>query len=173
MKNSVIVSTATGFAVSFLTASFVWYGVTFVLYLFDRWQISTINTIILYAMLFILAKVGTQFQHRKQKRKETRTEPSDGVSPNRPRARATLLSALWYGVAIFAIAWLTPSVVIYWASRSPYPPHTILPFAYLFSLTAAALLSLGHDDRFATWKSKLAYTAGACLGPVLLHVISI
>ena len=174
IKSDTVVSPVAGFAVSFLMASFAWYGIAFVLYLLDRWQVSTINTIILYAMLFILAKVGTQYQHRRRmpRREEAEGSGSGSPLPERPH-RAVLLSALWYTIGIYAIVWLTPSVMIYWTCLPPYPPHAIMLFAYLFGFTAAAVFFFGDSGGFTSWTGKAGYVAGACLGPAALHAITI
>ena len=164
------VSLLFGFGISLFIAIFVRTGIPFVLYMFDRWQISTLNTIILYAMLFVVAKAGTQLQGRKPKsaRKPEKTEESDTPSDNSKSVSG--LSIVWSFIGIYAILWVTPALIIYWIYLPPYPPQMTMLFVYVFSLAAAAIYFFGNDDRFSTWNRKASYFVGACLGPVVLDL---
>lgn len=161
-----------GFALSLFVAIFVCSGIPFVLYLFDRWQISTLNTIILYAMLFIVAKAGTQLQSRKQKPVR---KPKKGADQNdawaAPSESVSILSIVWSFVGIYAILWITPALIMYWIYLPPYPPEKIMLFTYFLSMATAVIYFFGNDEKFSTWKNKTAYFAGMCIGPAVVDYL--
>lgn len=166
-----IVSLSIGLGISLLIAVFVRTGIPFVLYLLDRWQISTLNTIILYAMLFIVAKAGTQLQGRKQRPARKAKETDESETPADDSKSVSVLSIAWSFIGIYAVLWVTPALIIYWIYLPPYPPQMTMLFAYLFSVATAAVYFFGNDDKFPSWKSKTSYFAGACLGPVVLDYV--
>jgi hypothetical protein len=161
-----------GFGISLLIAVFVRSGVPFILYLLDRWQVSTINTIVLYAMLFIVAKAGTQLQGRRPKAAQNpkKVRDKDATPKNTPKPVGFLM-IVWSFIGIYGILWLTPALIIYWADLPPYPPQKILLFVYLLSIASAAVFLFANEEDFSTWKDKTSYFAGACLGPVIVDYL--
>jgi hypothetical protein len=162
----------TGFAISLLIAIFVSSGIPFVLYMLNLWQISTLNTIILYAMLFIVAKTGTQLQGRKPKLvRKPQKDPDKKSAAAKDSNSVSILTIIWSFLGIYAILWVTPALIMYWIYLPPYSPQKIMFFAYVLSVATAAIYLLANEDRFSTWRNKAGYFAGAGLGPVLLDYL--
>ena len=154
----------TGFAISFFIALFVRYGISFVLYLLDFWQVSTINTIILYAMLFILARIGIQIAGRRGKLKKTGTWTDDAIEEESESFDP--FTAVWTIFAIFSVQWLTPALIIFWIYDPPYPKALIVLFVYVFSLATAGLYYFGNDEKYQSIVDRMIFFLSAVLGAV-------
>jgi len=161
---------ATGCAVILSVCAFVWFGVRFVLYLLDLWRVSTIGTIILYGILFILAKAGTQLQSRKKRKDETKPTGDDSRKADRS-ASVGPLTAAWYVIGIYSVLWLTPALIIFWLYIPPYPIQMVAAFAFGFSIIAAGIYYFTNEDRIAGWRHRAGYIAGAGAGLVLFGAL--
>jgi len=152
-----------GLAIAMLVSAFVWFGIRFVLYLIDVWQVSTIGTIILYGILFILAKAGAQLRGRKKGGEGKGRRGDDSFQKVRHGSVGTL-TAVWYFVGIYAVMWLTPSLIIFWIYAPPYPIQMIAVFTLGFSIISAGIYYFTNEDRFAGWQHKAGYIAGVVGG---------
>jgi len=156
-----------GFSVSFLVALFVRFGVPFVLYLLDWWQVSTVSTIILYGMLFIVVRVVVQVQTRRPKSQGKRKADADGVRPADRGARSVgILSIVWSFLTIYILLWLTPALIIYWVYGPAYPHQIVMLFVYLSSVASALVYYYTNTGEPLSLIGKAVYFAGACLGLV-------
>ena len=151
----------TGFGTSLLAALFVRYGVAFVLYMLDFWQVSTLNTIILYALLFILARIGIKIWDRRWHPRRTRRR-TDGVE--RESRASDPFTAIWIGFAVFSVLWLTPALIVFWIYDPPYPKALILLFVYIFSFAAAYAYYFENDQKFRTIRLRIIFFLSALLG---------
>lgn len=172
MKKNWFLLLPVGFGVSLLVGVFVAAGVNFVLYLLNLWQVSTVTTIILYALLFLVAKAGSQLLGRKPRSKRRRQDEADGEdSWDHKPAPVGFLTILWAFLGIYAILWLTPALILFWVYFPPYPPERIMLFVYLFSVVTSAIFYFINADEAGNWKRKLSYFVGVCLAPVSLDYL--
>ena len=151
----------TGFGIAFLAALFVRYGVAFVLYMLDFWQVSILNTIILYALLFILARIGIKVWDRRWHPKRTRKRTHEVEGESRAFDPFT---AVWIGFAVFSVLWLTPALIVFWIYEPPYPKALILLFVYIFSFAAAYAYYFENDQKFRTIRLRIIFFLSALLG---------
>jgi hypothetical protein len=169
VRSNWVLSVLHGSAVSLLIAASVGWGVRFVLHLLDWWQVSTINTIILYGMLFIIAKVGVEYQNRRRKSSGEEKGPADETDvPDRNTGPPGMLSILWSLFATYTVLWLTPALIIFWIYGTDYPPDIIMLFVYLLSLAASLVYFYANGKKWPAMVDKAGYIVGACLGPVIV-----
>jgi len=158
----VIRALLTGIGISICIALFVRYGISFILYLLDFWQVSTINTIILYGMLFILARIGIQIAGRRGRPKKIGKWADDAAEEK--SESSDLFTVLWTIFAVFSVQWLTPALIIFWIYDPPYPKALIMLFVWIFSLGTAGVYYFGNDEKYRSIIYKLIFFSGAFLG---------
>ncbi len=168
-RNNRLLPFLSGLAVSVLIAAFVGWGVPFVLHLFDWWQVSKLNTVILYGMLFIIAKIGVQYKGRRGKPNGKNEEPVDDAQVHHnEKGSPGILSVLWSLFAIYTLLWLTPALIVFWAYGTDYPPDIITLFVYPLSLITALVYFYAIGKKWPSVVAKIGYAAGALLGPVIV-----
>lgn len=158
-----------GFAVAIFTAVFIHQGIFFVLFLFERWQLSTINTVIFYGILFIIARARVQV---KSDERETFDEniPWDEIEDftkekDQPSLWKKLSRVIWVFFGLYSVLWVTPALIVYWMYDPPFPKERILFIVYLLSVAACIVYFFSNQDKFKSTSEKSIYFVGAFLGP--------
>ncbi len=155
-----------GFVIASCIALFVRYGISLVLYLFHTWQVSAINTIVFYGLLFVLAKVGARGRSQRRtlrRRASDRLEAMGGESAE-PSRWAGVLKRIWTLLAIFSVLWLTPALILYWMYSYPYPNQMTGVLVALLSVIASVVTLIGNDKQFPARGDRILFLTGACSG---------
>ena len=178
-ENNRILCLLSGFGIAFLSALFVILGVCFMLWLLDNWQLQkeivVIYTSIFYGIIYFIARAGVRVKSHGQnanlneKNLEDKIEAPSKIKSLISRVRFIAWSFFW----IFSILWLTPVVVIYWASPL-HPNRIIMLFAFILSLATASIYFLGKIEKFLSITNRLIFYLGACLGSIIaIYIFSL
>jgi hypothetical protein len=158
-----------GFGITFLCAIFVFFGVQLMLYLLKALRVQkdivVIFSSIFYGMVYLIARAVVNVRRHRQgshfalEELEASMDESSESKPQIPEFRLTA----WFLFGIFSVMWLTPALVIYWASPV-YPNKIIVIFSFIFSLPTAIIYYLLNDRKFQSLTDRLVFYLGACSG---------
>jgi hypothetical protein len=161
-----------GFGITFLCAIFVFSGVRFMLYLLKALHVQKdvviIFSSIFYGIVYLIARAVVNVRSRRQQSHfalEKLEADMDESSESRPQIPEFRLTP-WFLFGVFSVMWLTPALVIYWASPV-YPGKIIVIFSFIFSLPTAIIYYLLNDKRFQSLTDRLVFYLGACTGLIL------
>jgi len=150
-----------GYFIAALIGLFIRYGTSLMLFLLNRWEMSDINTIILYGLLFIIAKFGMG------KKPQPRTFSYDDDSfmetegeAEKPSLRSQLFKAFWTAFALFSVLWITPALILYWMYPSPYPDEMIQLLIWIFGSITAIVYFLSDRKQYASKTDKILFFIG-------------
>jgi hypothetical protein len=163
-----------GFLISVLIALFIRYGIAFVLFLLNRWHFSTINTLILYGLLFIIARFGTRSK-RFGKTFSTMVNSSEETDdPLEKRLKRPFIwSAIWTAFALFSILWITPALILFWLYAVPYPTQMIRLLVYVFGLITMMIYFFINEKGFVSLVDKTMYFIGGLGGMITVVYLTI
>jgi len=151
-----------GFIITALIALFIRYGISFVLFLLNKWQISNIITLILYGLIFIVARVGM----RNKPPLETpfiEGNPTEELedTPEKQSTRSFIFKVVWTTLALYSILWITPGFVLFWIYGDSCPNEMIKICVYILSLITATIYFWWYESAIVTRSKKMMFFAGA------------
>ncbi len=161
-----------GFGITFLCAISVFLGVQSMLYLLKALHVQRdvviIFSSIFYGMVYLIARAVVNVRSRRQQSHfalEELEAGMDKLNESKPQIPEFRLTA-WFIFGIFSVMWLTPALVIYWASPV-YPSKIIVIFSFIFSLPTAIIYYLLNDKKFQSLTDRLVFYLGAGSGLIL------
>lgn len=166
----------TGFWIGVLVSLFAYFGIAGLLFLIGWFQLPeeelAIFTSLFYGIVFFIALGGVRAESRRHKMLVTKgvyEQPAPPESPARKTFRR-VRTVLWYGFGAFALGWLTPALVIYWAELKN--PHWAVSIsALIFSFVAGTAYVLKRAGRLGKGADYFSLFGGVCLGALLAQRI--
>ncbi len=157
-----------GFSITFLCSIFIFLGVQFILYLLKALHLQKdvviIFSSIFYGIVYLIARavVNARSRGKQSNFAPEELDSMDELIESRPQITGFRITA-WSIFGIISVMWLTPALVIYWASPV-YPSKIVVIFSFILSLPTAVIYYLLNDNKFKRSADSLVFYLGACSG---------
>ena len=176
-KNKQLINFLSGFAITTLVVLAVRFGVEFVLFIIESFELSRpvliFYTSILYGIVFLIARTGAR-TNRQRSAPDIPDDSQDNfeteILSKKSSIKPGVRTLLWVFFGSFSIFWLTPGLVIYWSSPI-HPQKLTALLGSLFGLASAAIYFAVKNERFQKIIDRLLFFIGVCLGLLLAYWI--
>lgn len=164
----------TGFSICVLIALFIRYGISFVLFLLNRWQMSTVNTLIVYGLLFIIARLGMREKLPRKTFYDRRNPMEDMEDAFEKRStHSSFRTAAWSIFGLYSILWITPGLILYWLYGDAYSNESIREFVCLLSVITVIIYFFTQENKSTSLGYKLMFFTGAFGGMVAVVYLTL
>ena len=128
---------------------------------------STVNTLIFYGLLFIIARLGMREKPPRKAYYSRRNPMKDMDDTFEKRStHSSFRTAAWSIFGLYSILWITPGLILYWIYGEAYSYESIGVLVCLLSLIAVIFYFFANEIKSTSPGHKLLFFIGAFLGMV-------